>query len=122
VNGPKLKRLRADVTGVRPFLKPMELGIVLVCRADHRAKMTFRKLPPRYNAVLLPLFLSGLMSGIVSGISTAKMFGFQSGLGWAWFSAWLPSWLAAFLLLFVMMPLARRMVALLVEPPPKAGQ
>ncbi len=84
------------------------------------ASSTFiRKLPARYNAVAVPLLLSGLMSCIVSGISTVKMFGFETGLIAAWLSAWLPSWLVAFPLLFVMLPLVRRVVGLFVEPPPR---
>lgn len=76
------------------------------------------KLPPRYNAVAMPLVLSGLMTIIVSGISTLNAIGFAPGWGGKWFSAWLLSWAVAFPVMVFVLPVARRIVANFVETPP----
>ncbi len=79
------------------------------------------KLPPRYNAVAMPLVLSGLMTIIVSGISTLNAIGFAPGWGGKWFSAWLLSWAVAFPVMVFVLPVARRIVANFVEAPPMPG-
>ncbi len=79
------------------------------------------RLPPRYNAVAMPLVLSGLMTIIVSGISTLNAIGMAPGWGMKWFGAWLMSWAVAFPVMTFMMPIARRIVAKFVEPPPMPG-
>lgn len=79
------------------------------------------KLPPRYNAVAMPLVLSGLMTIIVSGISTLNALGFAPGWGGKWFSAWLLSWAVAFPVMVFVLPVARRIVANFVEAPPMPG-
>jgi hypothetical protein len=75
------------------------------------------KLAPRWNQVALPFVLTLLMTFVVSGISTVRIIGLASGLLSAWMLNWLVSWLVAFPVMVIMMPLARRIVAALVEPP-----
>lgn len=73
------------------------------------------KLPARFNAIAMPLVLSVLMSCLVSFIATLRVTGF-GGFGVAgWLQSWGLSWLVAFPALFVMMPVARKVVAALVE-------
>ncbi len=79
------------------------------------------KLPPRFNAVAMPLVLSGLMTIIVSGISTINAIGFAPGWGGKWFGAWLLSWAVAFPVMVFVLPIARRIVANFVEAPPMPG-
>lgn len=75
----------------------------------------YRRLPARYAGLVMPLVLSILMTFLVSGGSTLKglgLFGFTFG---GWMSAWGLSWLIAFPALLLVLPLVRRIVALLVE-------
>lgn len=78
--------------------------------------MKFKRLPARYGALLMPLTLSLLMSGVVSFIATLKSVGMVSNIVSLWLGAWQVSFLIAFPALLVIMPLVRRIVALLVEP------
>jgi hypothetical protein len=75
------------------------------------------RLPPRYNAVAVPLLLSLLMTCIVSGIATVNSIGLADGFSGKWMQAWLYSWLVAFPIMLFVLPLVRRMVAVFVEPP-----
>lgn len=76
-----------------------------------------RKLPARYAAVIMPLILSVLMSAVVSGISTLWSFGVVADALGIWLRAWPVSWLVAFPTLIVVLPVVRRIVAALVQPP-----
>jgi hypothetical protein len=80
----------------------------------------FRKLPPRYASVVLPLILSVLMTFVVSAISTLKSLGPTPAFLATWPAAWALSWIVAFPTLLVVLPLVRRIVALVVEPPAPA--
>jgi hypothetical protein len=72
------------------------------------------KLPARYTAVVLPFVLSILMSCVVSFIATLRATGFDGfGIG-GWMQAWGLSWMVAFPALFLMMPLARKIVSMVV--------
>lgn len=73
-------------------------------------------LPHRFAPVLFGFFLSGLMSLIVSGISTLRAAGLGPEVFSLWMTAWLTSWLVAFPTILIVAPLARRVVARLVEP------
>jgi hypothetical protein len=77
----------------------------------------FRKLPPRYASVVLPLILSVLMTFVVSAISTLKSLGPTPAFLATWPAAWALSWIVAFPTLLVVLPLVRRIVTLVVEPP-----
>ena len=76
-----------------------------------------QKLPPRYNAIAMPLVLSGLMTIVVSGISTLNAVGMAPNWHSLWFKAWLLSWAVAFPVMVFVLPIARRTVARFVEPP-----
>jgi hypothetical protein len=75
------------------------------------------KLPRRFNAVALPIVLTLLMTNVVSGDSTWRAVGFAPNFIGLWISAWMLSWLIAFLVVMFVLPLSRRIVAALVEPP-----
>lgn len=64
----------------------------------------------------MPFVLSILMTFIVSGISTLKSVGATPAMPAAWMGAWAVSWLVAFPALLVLLPVVRRIVALIVEP------
>jgi Protein of unknown function (DUF2798) len=76
-----------------------------------------RKLPARFNWVAQPLVLSIFMTCIVSGVSVARARGVGDGFAAAWLPAWGLSWVVAFPVLLGVMPLVRRVVASVVEPP-----
>jgi len=75
------------------------------------------KLPARYNAIALPFVLSLLMSCIVSGISTIRILGVGPDFFMSWMGAWAWSWIVAFPAILVVLPIARRIVALAVAAP-----
>ncbi|MEO8316890.1 MAG: DUF2798 domain-containing protein [Bradyrhizobium sp.] len=81
----------------------------------------FRKLPPRYASVVLPLILSVLMTFVVSAISTLKSLGPTPAFLATWPAAWALSWIVAFPTLLVVLPLVRRIVSLVVAVPPAKG-
>jgi hypothetical protein len=76
-----------------------------------------RKLPARYAAVIMPLTLSVLMTFVVSAIATLKSLGPTQAFIATWPAAWAISWLVAFPTLLAVLPLVRRIVALVVETP-----
>lgn len=80
------------------------------------------KLPPSYNAFAMPLVLSGLMTIIVSGISTVNALGFAPGWTMLWLKGWLLSWAVAFPVMVFVLPVARKIVARFVTPPPVVGR
>lgn len=73
-----------------------------------------RKLPPRYATVVMPFFLSVLMSFIVSMISTLRSVGWGDLFWQLWPGAWALSWVIAFPLLLVLLPVVRKLTALVV--------
>lgn len=78
------------------------------------------KLPARYASIVMPFVLSVLMTFVVSGISTLKSLGATPAFLATWPAAWAISWLVAFPTLLAVLPLVRRIVALVVAPPPAA--
>ena len=74
-------------------------------------------MPARYAPILFGFILSALMSLLVSGIATFRNAGLVDGFVATWIGAWLPSWLIAFPVVLVVAPVARRLVALLVNAP-----
>lgn len=76
-----------------------------------------RKLPARYAGLVMPLFLSLFMTCIVSLVSTLHGIGLAEHVVSIWLSAWGLSWLIAFPTLLMVLPLVRRLTALLVETP-----
>ena len=77
----------------------------------------FRRLPARYAGIVMPLVLSLLMTCVVSAIATARSQGLTAAFAQTWMAAWGLSWLIAFPTLLLVMPLVRRVVAAIVEPP-----
>ncbi|WP_342360592.1 DUF2798 domain-containing protein [Terrarubrum flagellatum] len=76
-----------------------------------------RKLPARAGAFIMPLVLSVLMTFVVSAIATLRSLGPTPEFPATWMQAWGLSWLVAFPTLLLVLPLVRRIVALLVEQP-----
>jgi hypothetical protein len=81
------------------------------------SRPTFRRLPARYAGVVMPFFLSVLMTFVVSGISTLRALGPTREMLAVWPVSWGLSWLVAFPTLLLVLPLVRRLVALVVAPP-----
>ena len=77
-----------------------------------------RKLPARYAPVVMPLVLSVLMTFVVSMISTLRSLGPTQAFLATWPGAWALSWLVAFPTLLAVLPLVRRIVALVVTSAP----
>ena len=76
-----------------------------------------RKLPPSYGVVVTPFVLSILMSCIVSAVSTAIGTGWTTGCVAPWSYAWGASGLGAFPSLLIVLPIVRRIVAVVVDQP-----
>ena len=79
-------------------------------------------IPARYGHIVFSALLSAMMSFIVSGFSLWRAVGFTDGLPGLWLGAWLGSWAIAFPAVLVVAPIARRLVARLVAPPPAAEE
>lgn len=77
---------------------------------------SFKKLPSRYTATVLPFFLSIIMTFVVSMVSTLRSLGLEEFSINVWMSAWIISWLIAFPTLLLVLPVVRKITALLVEP------
>lgn len=77
----------------------------------------FRRLPARWAGFVMPLILSVLMTFVVSAVATWRSLGFHPDLPATWMSSWGLSWLVAFPTLLLVLPLVRRIVAGIVEPP-----
>ena len=75
-----------------------------------------RRLPARFAGLVMPLVLSIMMTFLVSGISTLKSVGATLVMPAAWMGAWGVSWLVAIPALLLLLPVVRRIVALVVEP------
>ncbi len=76
-----------------------------------------RRLPPRAAGIVMPLVLSIIMTFVVSAISTLRSLGPVPEVLKVWPTAWALSWLVAFPTLLLVLPLVRRIVGLIVEPP-----
>ncbi|MGO6725119.1 DUF2798 domain-containing protein [Rhizobium ruizarguesonis] len=73
------------------------------------------KLPKRYNAVVMPLILSLLMTSVVSAISILRSQGLTAPALAMWPSAWALSWAIAFPVLLLVLPVVKRVTAVIVE-------
>lgn len=76
---------------------------------------TMKKLAPRHALWVMPFFLTVIMTCLVSFISAFKGVGFGSRFVDVWLGAWGWSWLIAFPVVLVVLPLVKRMTALLVD-------
>jgi len=77
----------------------------------------FRKLPARYAALVMPFVLSLLMTCVISAISTLQALGPGAEFLGTWPRAWALSWLIGFPTLLLVLPVVRRIVALIVAAP-----
>ncbi|MBB4094071.1 DUF2798 domain-containing protein [Ochrobactrum pecoris] len=76
-----------------------------------------RKLPARYASIVMPFILSIMMTFIVSLIATAKSLGAtHPDLASSWMTAWALSWAVAFPVLLAILPVVRKMVAMVCHP------
>lgn len=76
-----------------------------------------RKLPARYASIVMPFILSIMMTFIVSLIATAKSLGVtHPDLASSWMTAWALSWAVAFPVLLAILPVVRKMVAMVCHP------
>ena len=87
------------------------------CESLIMPRLVIRRLPARYAGVAMPFFLSILMTFVVSGISTLKALGFSAAFLQTWPLSWALSWVVAFPTLLLVLPVVRRLVALVVAPP-----
>ena len=85
-----------------------------VMNTSHHQSPRFRKLPARYAGVVMPFLLSILMTCIVSLISTMKGVGLVANFAHIWLGAWGISWLIAFPTLLLVLPVVRRLTAVVV--------
>ncbi len=67
----------------------------------------------------MPFVLSVIMTFVVSAIATLRSLGPVPEALKVWPTAWALSWLVAFPTLLLVLPLVRRIVGLIVEPPPR---
>ena len=71
---------------------------------------------PRQAPIIMALLLSIIMTLVVSGVSTLRGVGLTGAFVRVWLSAWGLSWLAAFPTLLVLLPVVRRLTAILCRP------
>lgn len=76
------------------------------------------KLPARYAGIVMPFFLSIIMTCIVSAISTLRSVGLSNHFVAIWMGSWGISWLVAFPVLLLILPVVRKMTAMVVAPHP----
>lgn len=79
------------------------------------ARPILRKLPARYASLVMPLILTAMMTVIISGISTVNALGFTAQVLRDWPRAWMISWAVAYPIILVVLPVVRRLTAMVVE-------
>ncbi|MDD9315645.1 DUF2798 domain-containing protein [Acinetobacter lactucae] len=82
---------------------------------NSKSLSSIKKLPHRYTSIVLPLLLSIIMTFVVSMISTLRSLGFEQFSINVWMSAWAISWLIAFPTLLFILPIVRKITAMLVQ-------
>jgi len=83
---------------------------------NQKTLYSFKKLPNRYTAIVLPFLLSIIMTFVVSMVSTLRSLGFEQFSINVWMSAWAISWLIAFPTLLLVLPVVRKITSLFVQP------
>lgn len=73
-----------------------------------------KKLPASAAKWVMPLILSIFMSGLVSLLSHLHAQGLHDGFISAWLSGWAFSWAIAFPVLLLILPVVKKLTALLV--------
>ena len=74
------------------------------------------KLPSRFASILFSLIVSLTMSCIVAGISTFSTISFSNDFFMFWIVAWGKSWPIAFPILLTVVPMARKLVNVFLDP------
>lgn len=83
---------------------------------NSKSLSSLKKLPNRYTAIVLPFLLSIIMTFVVSMVSTLRSLGLEEFSLYVWMSAWAISWLIAFPTLLLVLPVVRKITAILVQP------
>jgi len=83
---------------------------------NSKSLSSFKKLPNRYTSIVLPFLLSVIMTFVVSIVSTLRSLGLEEFSLYVWMSAWVISWLIAFPTLLLVLPVVRKITAILVQP------
>ena len=74
-----------------------------------------RKLPARFAPLVMPLILTLMMTCVISGISTVNALGFTAEVLHDWPRAWIMSWIVAYPTILVVLPLVKRLTAMVVD-------
>ena len=69
------------------------------------------KLPAKFAAWIMPLFLSCLMINMLINV------GLINGFWVKWLAAWMVSWAVAYPVVLIVLPLVRRLTAVFVDMP-----
>lgn len=77
--------------------------------------MALKKLPKNYAGLVMPLILSVMMTCVVSAVSILRTQGLTPDFIHIWPSAWAISWAVAFPVLLLVLPIVRRLTAMMVE-------
>lgn len=83
---------------------------------NSKSLSSLKKLPNRYTSIVLPFLLSIIMTFVVSMVSTLRSLGLEEFSHYVWMSAWAISWLIAFPTLLLVLPVVRKITAILVQP------
>jgi len=83
---------------------------------NSKSLSSFKKIPNRYTSIVLPFLLSIIMTFVVSMVSTLRSLGLEEFSIYVWMSAWTISWLIAFPTLLLVLPVVRKITAILVQP------
>jgi len=83
---------------------------------NSKSLSSFKKIPNRYTSIVLPFLLSIIMTFVVSMVSTLRSLGLEEFSIYVWMPAWTISWLIAFPTLLLVLPVVRKITAILVQP------
>jgi hypothetical protein len=98
----------------RRFLQRPEISLMHAPVTSAR-----RKLPHHAIHIVMPLLLSIIMTFVITLISTLTGVGTASpAFHTTWMKSWGFSWIVAFPTIVFVLPLVRKLVGMLVEPPP----
>lgn len=72
---------------------------------------------PKYSQLLFTFLTALFMSGVMSLVITLYNIGLVDGIVMIWLEAWLFAFIVAFPVINLILPIVRRLVALLVKQP-----
>lgn len=76
------------------------------------------RIPARYGWLVMPAILALLMTFVVSGISTLRAIGLAPDFVSKWMGAWGISYLVAYPTLIAVQPVVRKILGVIMAPPP----